>query len=252
MLQALIWDVDGTLAETERDGHRLAFNAAFQAHGLPWQWSVDHYGRLLHVTGGRERLLRDMAMRPTLRASLAEREQLAVQLHQRKNRIYAAMVRAGRLQPRPGVLALIEAARSAGLRQAIATTTSRSNVEALLGCLLGRHWESYFDAIVCGEDVSRKKPDPEVYQIALQRLQLQPGQALALEDSEPGWCAARAAGLAVLLTPSVYFPAPPQAAQHDRASRSCSDLGQASLSALQSWVQELASHQGDSRVLHQS
>jgi HAD superfamily hydrolase (TIGR01509 family) len=206
-LQALLWDVDGTVAETERDGHRVAFNQAFEAAGLPWHWDVAHYGRLLEVTGGRERLLADMAERPDAPTHAADREALAAHLHGLKNARYARLVAAGGLQARPGVLALMGEARAAGLRQAIVTTTSRSNVEALFSRLLGADWAGGFEAVCCGEDTRRKKPDPEVYRLALQRLELAPAQALALEDSTPGGQAAMAAGVPLLLRPSQYFPA---------------------------------------------
>ncbi|MFM2066976.1 MAG: hypothetical protein RLZZ584_1885 [Pseudomonadota bacterium] len=209
-IKALIWDVDGTLAETERDGHRLAFNQAFEASGLRWRWDVARYGELLAVTGGRERLLHDMAGRVDAPADPAGREALAALLHQRKNAAYADIVRMGRIVPRPGVLRLMDEARAAGLAQAIATTTSRSNVDALLGGWFGRSWRERFAAVVCGEDVARKKPDPEVYRQALALLGCPAHEAVAMEDSGPGLRAARAAGLAVLLTPSVYFPAVPE------------------------------------------
>ena len=204
-LAALLWDVDGTLAETERDGHRVAFNRAFEAFGLPWRWSVAHYAALLAVTGGRERLLHDFAQRPDAPASAAAREALARRLHAHKNAVYAEIVAAGGLALRPGVAALIDEAAAAGLRQAITTTTSRANVDALLRAAFGPGWQRRFAAVVCGEDVARKKPDPEVFRRALQGLGLPAGAALAIEDSPPGVAAARAAGVAVLVTRSVYF-----------------------------------------------
>lgn len=212
MLEALLWDVDGTLAETERDGHRVAFNLAFAEAGLPWGWCERRYGELLQVTGGRERLLADMATRADAPATLAAREALARRLHALKNAAYARLVAEDRLRARPGVVGLIRAARAAGLRQAIVTTTSRANVQALLPRLLGPDWADCFDALLCGEDVAAKKPDPEVYTLALRRLGLAPEQALALEDSPAGLRAAQAAGVAVLLRPSAYFPRPPDGA----------------------------------------
>lgn len=203
-LQALLWDVDGTLAETERDGHRVAFNQAFEALGLPWRWDEARYGELLAVTGGRERLLADLATRADAPVG-PEREALARELHALKNRRYAELVQAGGLPLRPGVRELIDEAAAAGLRQAITTTTSRSNVEALLGRQLGPGWAGRFGAVVCGEDVRAKKPDPEVFRLALQALGLPPLAALAIEDSPGGVAAARGAHVPVLVTRSLYF-----------------------------------------------
>ena len=203
-MKALLWDVDGTLAETERDGHRVAFNLAFAERGLPWTWSESHYGRLLAVTGGRERLLHDMATRADAPPAPL-RESLAAELHARKNAIYAERVAAGAVTLRPGVAELIDEALGAGLRLAITTTTSRANVDALLSATLGRSWHQRFAALVCGEDVSRKKPDPEVYRRALQGLALAPLDALAIEDSPGGVAAARALQVPVVVTRSAYF-----------------------------------------------
>lgn len=205
MIHALLWDVDGTLAETERDGHRVAFNRAFQALGLPWRWDEARYGELLRVTGGRERLLADMGPRADAPALPAEREALARELHRLKNGFYAALVEEGGIPLRPGVQALVEEARARGLRQAIVTTTSRGNVDALLGRHFGPRWRQIFEPLVCGEDVAAKKPDPEAYRLALSALSLRPLQTLALEDSFPGVTAARAADVPVLVTRSVYF-----------------------------------------------
>ena len=205
MLEALLWDVDGTLAETERDGHRVAFNRAFEALGLPWHWDSLRYGRLLRVTGGRERLLAAMAEEDDAPATDAARDALARELHRAKNRCYAQRVSEGGIELRPGVAELIADARARGLRQAIVTTTSRANVEALLGHHLGRTWADRFDAVVCGEDVRAKKPDPEAHRLALAMLGLGARQAVAIEDSGPGAQAALSAGVPVVVTRSFYF-----------------------------------------------
>lgn len=205
MLDALIWDVDGTLAETERDGHRAAFNDAFAAAGLDWRWSVEHYGDLLATSGGYERLLRDMTARSDAPRDPNAREALARELHRRKNAAYAARVARGAIALRPGVLRLMHEARGAGARLAIATTTGRGNVGALLACHLGARWADTFAAVVCAEDAPLKKPHPQVYQVALARLGIGAGAALAIEDSPNGVAAARAAGIAVLVTHSAYF-----------------------------------------------
>lgn len=209
MLQALLWDVDGTLAETERDGHRVAFNHAFAALGLGWHWGTMRYGRLLRVTGGRERLLAAMADESDAPVLANEREALARELHRLKNRAYAALVDEGAIALRPGVRELLDEADARGLQQAIVTTTSRSNVEALLGCHLGPAWAKRFAAIVCGEDVAAKKPDPEAHRRALATLRCPPLAALAIEDSWAGATAARAADVPVLVTRSAYFGADP-------------------------------------------
>lgn len=204
--QCLLWDVDGTIAETERDGHRVAFNLAFAQAGLDWGWDERRYGELLHVTGGRERILADMANRDDVPRDPVARDELALRLHRLKNKLYAALVDDGRIHARPGVVGLMREARAAGVRQGIVTTTSRSNVQALLSRILGAQWQAWFEVVVCGEDTTRKKPDPEAYVLALERLSLKPHQALAIEDSTPGVTAARAAGLSVWWRPSVYFP----------------------------------------------
>lgn len=205
MLKAILWDVDGTLAETERDGHRVAFNQAFEALGLPWRWDERRYGELLRVSGGRERLLHDMATRSDAPVLAAERLALAREVHGRKNALYAAWLQARRIALREGVAPLIEQARREGLRQAVVTTTSRVNADALLELHFGDAWPQTFQALVCGEDVRHKKPDPEAYEVALSRLELSPVQAVAIEDSPGGAAAARAAGVAVIVTRSHYF-----------------------------------------------
>lgn len=204
-LQAVLWDVDGTLAETERDGHRVAFNQAFEEAGLDWRWDEALYGELLRVTGGRERILHFLRERADAPATSDEREALARRLHQRKNAIYGDLVRRAVLPLRPGVKALMAECTDAGVRMAIVTTTSRSNVEALMGVHLGAQWRGAFAAVVCGEDVQHKKPDPEAYERALAELGLGPLACVAIEDSPGGVSAARAADIPVVVPLSAYF-----------------------------------------------
>ena len=209
MLQALLWDVDGTLAETERDGHRVAFNTAFEALGLRWHWDVARYGRLLRIPGGRERLLAAMAEETDAPVLTTERDALARELHRRKNAAYATLVNEGAITLRPGVRELLDEATQHGLAQAIVTTTSRSNVDALLKRHLGPRWQHRFQAVVCGEDVAAKKPHPEAHRRALTALRCAPVAALAIEDSCAGATAARAAYVPVLVTRSAYFGTDP-------------------------------------------
>lgn len=204
-LKAVLWDVDGTLAETERDGHRVAFNLAFEALGVPWRWDETRYGDLLRITGGRERLMHDMNARSDAPALADERAVLARALHAKKNALYADLVRRNRIPLREGVAPLMQQCRDRGVRMGITTTTSRSNVDALMRAHLGDGWAESFSVIVCGEDVQRKKPDPEVYLQALRALAIGPLEAVAIEDSPGGVAAARAADIPVIVTRSAYF-----------------------------------------------
>lgn len=201
MLEALIFDVDGTLAETE-ETHRRALNETFAAFDLPWSWDQATYRRLLRVMGGKERLAHFIEHdRP------AEAEHARARLHEihaAKNVRYAAMVRDGAVRLRPGVARLLREARAEGMRLAIATTTSLSNVEALLAATLGPGGAAAFDVIAAGDAAPSKKPAPDIFLLALAELRIGAGSAVALEDTVYGLEAAKAAGLATLVTPSVY------------------------------------------------
>ena len=195
-IEALIFDVDGTLAETE-EAHRLAFNDAFAEAGLDWDWTPDLYRELLKVTGGKERIGHYRSLSPTAIAAL----------HARKTVLYAARIGGGAVPLRPGIEALIAEARRRGVRLAIATTTSRPNIDALIGATLGPEGAGWFEAIACGDDVAAKKPDPEVYHLALATLGAPAAHAVAVEDSWNGVRAAKGAGLWVIATPSLYSAA---------------------------------------------
>lgn len=201
---ALIFDVDGTLADTEREGHLPAFNATFAQHGLAWCWSPELYGELLAVTGGSERM-RFFAERYDpgfLARSGADR--LVQQMHQEKNRRYAALIAAGGIQLRPGVLNLIRFARDSGIRLAIATTTSPENVDALLAATLAPELQGCFEVIGAGNVVAEKKPAPDIYRWVLARLGLEADACLAIEDSENGLRSSLGAGLTTVVTVNDY------------------------------------------------
>lgn len=203
-LRALLWDVDGTLAETERDGHRRAFNRAFADAGLSICWDQDSYARWLGISGGHERIRAQLeAVEGTPPAP-----QRVAALQAAKQRHYQQLLAAGDLQLRPGVADLLQEAHRAGLAQVIVTTSGRQAVQALMDHLLGP-LAQVFLFWVCGEDVRHKKPDPEAYRLACERLgnggHIQsPDQLLVLEDSGHGLRAAGAAGLPTLLTLSHY------------------------------------------------
>lgn len=217
-LKALIFDVDGTLAETE-ELHRICFNDAFANAGHDWEWPRELYSQLLKVTGGKERIRHYLdCMGLDLGPDAAAR--IAV-LHAEKNRLYAHRT-ASDVALRPGVRRLIAEARVRGLAIAVATTTSRGNFEALLAAAFGTAAADWFSAIVTGEDVSRKKPDPAAYLQVLDRLGLTPSECVAFEDSRNGLLAANAAGLPVVLTPSLYT----EDEDHREGDCVVSDLGE--------------------------
>jgi len=201
--QALIFDVDGTLADTE-EVHRLSFNAAFRRLELGWHWDRSEYRRLLRTAGGKERLAAFIGERF---ARDEEREPLLARvpdIHAEKTRLFGAAMRAGAVTARPGVLPLLSESRAAGLGLAIASTTSHQNVEVLLESIFGRRKAPSFDVIACGDAVPRKKPAPDVYLLALERLGVVPGNAIAFEDSELGLRSAHAAGVWTVVTPTLW------------------------------------------------
>ena len=199
--RALIFDVDGTLAETE-EVHRRAFNAAFVRANLGWCWGREVYKDLLRVAGGKERI---RAFDRLQGGSSVLSDAGIVELHRIKTTIYAELIAGGGCPLRPGVEVLLTAALTRGQRLAIATTTSRSNINSLLAAALGKEWADSFAAIVAGDEVSNKKPAPDVYLEVLSRLNLPASECLSIEDSGIGLVAASRAGIPVLISRSAYF-----------------------------------------------
>lgn len=202
-VRAMIFDVDGTLADTEGEGHLPAFNQAFADFGLDWVWDRATYKELLAVTGGKERMRHFAASLPVER-QVPDLETLIPQLHDRKNAHYQKWVLEGRLPWRPGVRRLMDEAAAAGRILAVATTTTRENVDALLESAFGPDYESHFAILGCADTAPVKKPAPDVYQAVLDVLNLAPSECLAFEDSENGVRAARSAGIPVLVTPNDF------------------------------------------------
>jgi HAD superfamily hydrolase (TIGR01509 family) len=201
--RALIFDVDGTLADTE-ELHRQAFNRAFAESRLDWHWDVRLYGELLLVTGGKERItsyIDQVRLPPTERRCLQE---LVSEIHRAKTRIYGELIASGQVRLRSGIRRLIREARAARVRVAIASTTSPENIGPLVTAGLGPQAMTWFDAIAAGDSVAHKKPAPDIYNVALQTLQVEPAHAVAVEDSALGVESAKAAGLFTIATPSIW------------------------------------------------
>lgn len=235
-LQALIFDVDGTLADTE-SAHRAAFNHAFAELGLGWQWDDALYTELLNISGGKERILHYWKLaHPDIKALNGQAVQDTIErIHELKTAAYERAVNDGAVSLRPGVLKLMDEAMSQGLQLAIATTTSPVNIAALLRSAVGSDWRLNFSAIGDASTAPIKKPDPQVYLQMLAALQLEAAQCLAFEDSSNGLRSATAAGLATLITPTRYT------ARHDfsAAMRVLPDLSEVDLAQLRRWHAEI-------------
>ncbi len=202
-IKAIIFDVDGTLADTE-DGHRQSFNKAFAENGLDWNWDVELYDKLLKVTGGKERIKYYVADFLAGYAKPDNFDDFVKHLHAVKTGHYTAMLRDGLIPLRPGIKQLITEAHAAGITLAIATTTTPENVSALLEVGLGKDWAKYFSANGCGDIVPHKKPAPDIYDWVLRELKLSPSDCIALEDSNNGLRSALAAGIKTYVTLNPY------------------------------------------------
>lgn len=197
-LRAVIFDVDGTLVDSERHGHRVAFNQAFEEFGLPYRWDEDTYGELLAVTGGRRRLHHYLEGEGV---DEDERERLVPELHARKSEIFKDLVREGKLEVRPGAVRLLCELDEADVALAVATTGSGDWVETLLAQVVP---DVHFDTMVFGDDVSERKPDPEAFEVALERLGLEAPEVVVVEDSDNGVEAAKAAQLVTAVVVNGY------------------------------------------------
>ena len=203
-LKAFLFDVDGTLADTERDGHRVAFNRAFEEYGMSWHWSVETYGELLAVTGGKERM-KYYTEKFLEKSEIPDKiETLIPELHQAKTRHYTELLSTGAIPLRPGVERLINEARQRGFRLAIATTTTPANVTALLTHTLGTDSIGWFEVIAAGDIVPAKKPAPDIYDYALREMKLSAEECIAFEDSVNGIKSSAGASLNTIITINDY------------------------------------------------
>jgi len=199
-LKCILWDVDGTLADTERDGHRVAFNMAFEEAGLERRWDIETYGELLTVTGGKERMQFDIERGGMIDMPF---DKIAA-LHARKTIHYQTLIADGLIPLRTGVLRLLEEAYTAGITLGISTTTTPAALNALIEHSLGKEWFDRFAVLAAGDIVPAKKPAPDIYNYALQALAISAENTLALEDSGNGWLSAQAAKLKCVITVNDY------------------------------------------------
>jgi len=202
-LKAIIFDVDGTLAETERDGHRIAFNLAFADAGLDWNWDDALYADLLAVTGGKERIRYYLSHFNT-RFEHDDLDSLVISLHANKTKHYVELLESNAITLRPGVLRLMNEARAAGLRLAIATTTTPANVTALVKSTLGEEALDWFGCIAAGDIVPAKKPAPDIFDYCLQEIGLPADECLVFEDSANGVRSSCGANIMTIVTQNNY------------------------------------------------
>ena len=225
-LQALLFDCDGVLVDTERDGHRVAFNQAFLQKGLGIDWSIDRYGELLHTAGGKERMRRDFD-ETTWPVPEEERDTFIRDLHKIKTDIFMAMISEGKLPLRPGIARIMQEAIEAGVIIAVCSTSNEQAVQNIVDALLGKKISAHI-SVFAGDMVKIKKPDPAIYLMAVDRLKLNPNRCVVVEDSHIGLKAANAAGIRCLVTKSTYT-------EHEdfrAATKLVSDLGDTGSAAL--------------------
>ncbi|KAG0626276.1 hypothetical protein M758_2G116000 [Ceratodon purpureus] len=201
---ALLFDCDGVLVDTERDGHRVSFNKAFQEKGLQVTWDVELYGKLLEIGGGKERMTHyfDGVGWPE-DVPESERKAFVAGLHKRKTDLFMDLVESGELPLRPGVATLIDEALSQGVPVAVCSTSNERAVSAIVRVMLGDERADVMK-IFAGDVVPRKKPDPAIYELAAKTLDVQPGKCVVIEDSHIGLRAAKAAGMVCIVTKSGY------------------------------------------------
>jgi HAD superfamily hydrolase (TIGR01509 family) len=200
-MKALIFDCDGVLVDTERDGHRVAFNRAFAEAGIRAEWDVKLYGELLKVAGGKERMKHYFDIKGWPPGKTAET--LIPELHKKKTAIFTSLVAGGRLPLRPGIARIVDEAHAAGVRLGVCTTSDPKSIDGVLD-LMGPKRKAYFEVVLAGDIVAKKKPSPDIYLLAKERLGLDARDCVVIEDSRNGLLAAAGAGMPCLITKSAY------------------------------------------------
>lgn len=206
-MSALIFDCDGVLADTEQFGHLPAFNQTFREFQLPIQWSEAEYGIKLKIAGGKERMASLLTPEFVAKAGLptdpdAQKKMIA-EWHKRKTELYKQMIREGQLPGRPGIKRIVQEAKAAGWQLAVASTSAEESVRGVLEYVVGHDLASDF-LVLAGDIVPKKKPAPDIYLLALEKLGIPPEHGLVVEDSRNGLLAAQAAGIRCVVTLSSY------------------------------------------------
>ena len=201
-IKAILFDQDGVIIDTERDGHRVSFNMTFKEFGYNFEWGVDEYHELLQIAGGKERMKRYLHTKGFgVPVKPEEEEDLIKRLHKRKTDLFVELVKSGKLPLRPGVKRFMQEAMAAGLKIGVCTTSNEEAARTLTTQILK---DIQFDVVLAGDVVKKKKPDPEIYNLALERLRLKPEECLVIEDSRNGVLAGKAAGMHVVATTNPY------------------------------------------------
>jgi HAD superfamily hydrolase (TIGR01509 family) len=195
-LKALIFDCDGVLAETERDGHRVSFNKAFAEKGIAAEWGVEEYGDLVKISGGKER------MRHYFKDQFTDEQIMA--LHKRKTEIFIEMTANGQLPGRSGINRIVKEAHDAGILLFVCSTSNEKSVSSLLRVNLGEEYYGWFKELFCGDIVKDKKPAPDIYNLVKEKYDLEGKECFVVEDSRNGLLAAKGAGMYCIVTPSFY------------------------------------------------
>ena len=201
-IKAVFFDQDGVIIDTERDGHRVSFNMAFKEFGFSDEWSVDYYHELLQIAGGKERMKHHWRTKGFSRPLTEEEiDSLVKEMHKRKTALFVELIETGKLPLRPGIHRFMKEAMDAGLKIAVCTTSNEKAAKAITENVLS---DIKFDLVLAGDVVSKKKPDPEIYNLALSKLELQPEEVFVVEDSKNGVAASKAAGLKTVVTTNSY------------------------------------------------
>ncbi len=201
-LKAIFWDQDGVIIDTEKDGHRVAFNKMFKEFGYDFEWDVDTYGKLLEISGGKERMRHYFTERGIILEGIPEKDaEMLLTLHKKKTSIFVEMIESGLLPLRAGVKRIMQEATQAGLRLGVCTTANERSANAIAKGMLG---DIDLEFVLAGDVVSKKKPDPEIYLLALKESGLSPEECIVIEDSRNGLLAAKAAGLRAVATTNIY------------------------------------------------